>query len=59
MNRKLAACILSLIIGVTVTTNANAYVCNVFTGVAKIFCIKSCEKIPNSGFWGYVREGCL
>ncbi|MBC8953219.1 hypothetical protein [Xenorhabdus sp. PB62.4] len=59
MNRKLAACILSLIIGVTVTTNANALFCGYLAGAAKAFCIKTCERIPDHGFWSVVRQGCL
>ncbi|PHM47369.1 hypothetical protein [Xenorhabdus miraniensis] len=59
MNRKLAACILSLIIGVTVTTNANALACNIFTNVVKEVCVKVCEKIPDRGVWSVVRQGCI
>ncbi|KMJ43594.1 hypothetical protein ABLB69_04705 [Xenorhabdus khoisanae] len=60
MNRKLAACILSLIIGVTATANANAFVCNFLAGYAKTACITLCNKIPDSGFWGNLAKGaCL
>ncbi|MDC9580552.1 hypothetical protein PSI15_03030 [Xenorhabdus sp. PR6a] len=55
MKRKLAACILSLMIGTIVTANANALACEIFTNTIKIHCKNLCNNAPNK----ILREFCL
>ncbi|MDC9580551.1 hypothetical protein PSI15_03025 [Xenorhabdus sp. PR6a] len=49
MNRKLAACILSLILGTIVTANANALIANSFDNPIKSSLAKICHLIPFEG----------
>ncbi|PHM73473.1 hypothetical protein Xkoz_01889 [Xenorhabdus kozodoii] len=47
MKRKLAACILTLLIGTVVTTNANAFICKAFNDSIKSSCDNACGLIKN------------
>ncbi|OKP01136.1 hypothetical protein Xedl_03031 [Xenorhabdus eapokensis] len=47
MKRKLAACILSLLIGTVVTANANALACSAFNPTIKAACENLCNLISS------------
>ncbi len=47
MKRKLAACMLSLLIGTVVTANANAFICKAFNPTIDKACESACNKISN------------
>ncbi|MBD2785930.1 hypothetical protein ID858_13815 [Xenorhabdus sp. DI] len=55
MKRKLAACILSLMIGTIVTANANALACDIFSDSIKKHCENLCNNVPDK----ILRELCL
>ncbi|CDG17691.1 hypothetical protein [Xenorhabdus doucetiae] len=47
MNRKLAACMLSLILGTIITANANAFVAGLFGGDVGKDLVALCNLIPD------------
>ncbi|PHM60097.1 hypothetical protein [Xenorhabdus ishibashii] len=47
MKRKLAACMLSLLIGTVVAANANALACKLFNQSIDQQCEAACNKIQN------------
>ncbi|MDC9598236.1 hypothetical protein [Xenorhabdus anantnagensis] len=59
MNKKLVACILSLIIGTTITANAAAMACNMLATPLQPACKAACEKIPGDGAFGLLKAACI
>ncbi|MDC9589911.1 hypothetical protein PSI23_11520 [Xenorhabdus sp. XENO-10] len=59
MNRKLVACILSLIIGTTIAANATAMACNMLAEPLQPACKAVCEKIPGDGALGLLKAACI
>ncbi|MEQ1974722.1 hypothetical protein [Xenorhabdus sp. SGI240] len=49
MKRKLAACMLSLLVGTIITTSANALVCKTFNPEVQKSCETACNLIPDGG----------
>ncbi|WFQ80760.1 MULTISPECIES: hypothetical protein [Xenorhabdus] len=49
MKRKLAACMLSLLVGTIITTNANAFLCKAFNPDVRESCDNLCNIIPDGG----------
>ncbi|WP_338803000.1 hypothetical protein WDV76_11250 [Xenorhabdus griffiniae] len=50
MKIKLASCMLSLLLGTIITTNANAFVCQAFNDKIKQGCDALCNRIPDTNF---------
>ncbi|MBD2811848.1 hypothetical protein ID853_13355 [Xenorhabdus sp. Vera] len=59
MNKKLVACILTFIIGTTVTANASAFACNIFGPSAKQICLGGCDLLSDKGFLGFLKKVCV
>ncbi|CAM3924599.1 hypothetical protein Xentx_03290 [Xenorhabdus thuongxuanensis] len=53
MKRKLAACMLSLLIGTVVAANANALVCKLFNQTIDQKCEEACSLIQNKILQGF------
>ncbi|MBC8949572.1 MULTISPECIES: hypothetical protein [Xenorhabdus] len=49
MKRKLAACMLSLLVGTIITTNANAFLCKTLNADLRATCEAACNLIPDGG----------
>ncbi|BET96691.1 hypothetical protein TCT1_16120 [Xenorhabdus sp. TCT-1] len=49
MKRKLAACMLSLVVGTIITTNANAFICKSLNNDLRAPCEYACNLIPDGG----------